>query len=566
MRVYPLPKGWRINTQFGAGGHNGVDLDHNDGSPVYAAAAGTVYDVQNLTTSYGSHVKIRHPGGLISIYAHMIRGSIRVSVGDRVEPGTPLGRMGTTGNSTGTHLHFEVQNAAGGQVNPLQWVAAGGGATVGNGVKVGKVVPGSADTGGGKVFPLPKPQSRPKGSGLSVPYFGAGSFTLRGKKMEAGVTALVDSVALDAGSEQVAQLSLVSHDPGLAMSRSHLASASTSLLWTLGKRTSEWDVSAVRVAAASNQVTVDARSRLARNLRRRYNVRSAHKVSPDEWVTRTVVGAGGRVVAEKAPRRGEISQGSDQSEWDVIAGLANDLGWSWCEFGGTLYFGSKRWAWQGGPDLPHWPVTWLKNQKTDAIDLTLSKTPDDREMSASGTLTLPWNRGSLLAPWHTVEVSGMGVWDGVYLVDSLSVSTDGTTPVVVDLIVPRKPAKAPKESSSTGTRIGTPPTRDKKSVAYAKWYARQTMRRAPFGWKSDEAWKALEKLWTRESGWRWNADNPTSSAYGIPQSLPGSKMASAGSDWRTNPETQIRWGLGYIKGRYGGPISAWAHSQSKGWY
>jgi murein DD-endopeptidase MepM/ murein hydrolase activator NlpD len=76
----------------------------------------------------------------------------------------------------------------------------------------------------------------------------------------------------------------------------------------------------------------------------------------------------------------------------------------------------------------------------------------------------------------------------------------------------------------------------------------------------------LVLLWNRESGWNYRADNPSSSAYGIPQALPGSKMASAGADWRTNPATQIRWGLGYIRARYGTPCGAWAHSQSSGWY
>ena len=66
----------------------------------------------------------------------------------------------------------------------------------------------------------------------------------------------------------------------------------------------------------------------------------------------------------------------------------------------------------------------------------------------------------------------------------------------------------------------------------------------------------------RESGWNVYADNPSSSAYGIPQALPGSKMASAGADWATNPVTQIRWGLGYIQDRYGSPCGAWGHSQS----
>src|SRR5690606_28488955 len=75
---------------------------------------------------------------------------------------------------------------------------------------------------------------------------------------------------------------------------------------------------------------------------------------------------------------------------------------------------------------------------------------------------------------------------------------------------------------------------------------------AEFGFGTDQ-FSCLDQLWTRESNWRWNADNPTSSAYGIPQALPGSKMASAGADWATNPVTQIRWGLGYIEGRYGTP-------------
>ena len=75
----------------------------------------------------------------------------------------------------------------------------------------------------------------------------------------------------------------------------------------------------------------------------------------------------------------------------------------------------------------------------------------------------------------------------------------------------------------------------------------------------------LVALWNRESGWRVNAANP-SGAYGIPQALPGSKMASAGANWRTSATTQIRWGLSYIRGVYGSPHAAWAHSQAHGWY
>jgi hypothetical protein len=75
----------------------------------------------------------------------------------------------------------------------------------------------------------------------------------------------------------------------------------------------------------------------------------------------------------------------------------------------------------------------------------------------------------------------------------------------------------------------------------------------------------LNNIWTRESNWRYNAEN-ASGAYGIPQALPGSKMASAGSDWLTNPATQIKWGLGYIKDTYGTPCDAWGFWEAHGWY
>lgn len=77
---------------------------------------------------------------------------------------------------------------------------------------------------------------------------------------------------------------------------------------------------------------------------------------------------------------------------------------------------------------------------------------------------------------------------------------------------------------------------------------------------------ALDKLWQKESGWNHKAENPSSGAYGIPQALPGSKMGTVASDWRTNPATQIKWGLGYIKSRYGTPANAWSFWQAHNWY
>jgi hypothetical protein len=86
-----------------------------------------------------------------------------------------------------------------------------------------------------------------------------------------------------------------------------------------------------------------------------------------------------------------------------------------------------------------------------------------------------------------------------------------------------------------------------------------------FGFSPQTYFGCLLDLWNRESGWRYDAEN-ASGAYGIPQALPGSKMASAGADWQTDPATQIKWGLGYIKAIYGNPCGAWAFEEANGYY
>jgi len=86
-----------------------------------------------------------------------------------------------------------------------------------------------------------------------------------------------------------------------------------------------------------------------------------------------------------------------------------------------------------------------------------------------------------------------------------------------------------------------------------------------FGWSSGQ-FSCLQPLWALESGWNIYASNPSSGAYGIPQALPGSKMASAGPDWQSDAATQIRWGLTYIQGTYGSPCAAWSHEEADGWY
>lgn len=128
----------------------------------------------------------------------------------------------------------------------------------------------------------------------------------------------------------------------------------------------------------------------------------------------------------------------------------------------------------------------------------------------------------------------------------------------------RRAAADPAKEAALGTTDGPAMTRhesladdDPRDIARALL--------PQFGFSSDQ-FSCLDSLWVGESGWRVDADNPTSSAYGIPQALPGSKMASAGPDWETNAATQIKWGLGYIQERYGSPCGALSFKSGHGWY
>ena len=117
--------------------------------------------------------------------------------------------------------------------------------------------------------------------------------------------------------------------------------------------------------------------------------------------------------------------------------------------------------------------------------------------------------------------------------------------------------------SSRGESVGRTTAAVSGTKADYQAYARQ--RCNDYGW-SESDYYSLVALWNKESGWNPTSRNRSSGAYGIPQALPAGKMASAGSDYLTNYQTQINWGLGYIKGRYGNPSNAYNHLVSRGWY
>lgn len=165
------------------------------------------------------------------------------------------------------------------------------------------------------------------------------------------------------------------------------------------------------------------------------------------------------------------------------------------------------------------------------VSVVAPNPPDSAMADASGDIVLAdATQGLLVVGNHTVAVSR----------DSYQATKKPVAPAA---------RQAPA--------AGVPDPGSAKAIAYDMVAAR--------GWGAGE-YDCLVSLWNKESGWNVYAHNVSSGAYGIPQSLPGSKMATAGADWATNPATQITWGLGYISGRYQTPCGAWNASLAKGWY
>lgn len=190
---------------------------------------------------------------------------------------------------------------------------------------------------------------------------------------------------------------------------------------------------------------------------------------------------------------------------------------------------------------------------TQDIEYTTENRDDDTLYEGETSVVQEGTNGSITTTSYRETV------DGVTTVDVL-LSEERTEPVneIVSVGTKKKSAATPSSSAA----VSVPNVSVSYDPASAQGIAAEMV--AARGWSTSE-FQCLVALWNRESGWNVTAGN-ASGAYGIPQALPGSKMASAGADWATNPATQITWGLGYIAGRYGTPCGAWSHFQSNNWY
>jgi hypothetical protein len=150
------------------------------------------------------------------------------------------------------------------------------------------------------------------------------------------------------------------------------------------------------------------------------------------------------------------------------------------------------------------------------------------------------------AHWQTARKQAAKKAAAARIADAQSSAVPAAQPVTT-----AQPSPSPSPTSAPPAASGSP-----QQIAEAML--------GSFGWSSSQ-FSCLDPLWAQESGWSVTAANPDG-AYGIPQALPGSKMASAGPDWQTDAATQIRWGLEYIQATYGSPCGAWAHEQATGWY
>jgi cell wall-associated NlpC family hydrolase len=239
------------------------------------------------------------------------------------------------------------------------------------------------------------------------------------------------------------------------------------------------------------------------------------------------------------------------------------------------YVGKVRYVWGGANPKTGWDCSGLVNYVIGHDEgLDIPGVPAGQRFNGSShgpdvAMWLAWpgvrhvtqhQPGDLVA-WGPNEHMGIVV-SGSECVSALdpALGTQRTQISVTHAGVPtylrlRALAQAPKNVGSGGT----PAQNQKLAMLLASHY----------GWSPSQnraQWNDLVALWDKESGWETTARNPISGAYGIPQALPPSKMASAGRDWETNPKVQIIWGLGYIKARYGSPAAAWAHETAYGWY
>jgi len=214
-------------------------------------------------------------------------------------------------------------------------------------------------------------------------------------------------------------------------------------------------------------------------------------------------------------------------------------------------------------------VATTQETTTQAIPFDKTKKNDSKLDKGTTKVKTAGVDGAKEQTWQVVTVDGAEESRTLLSETVTSAPVTEVTLVGTKKVATTTPAATPATtgSSSSGSASapasGTGGSGSPAPTGSAQEIAKGLLGDFGFG---DDQFGCLVNLWNRESRWNVSATNRYSGAYGIPQALPGSKMAKFGADWRTNPVTQIKWGLSYIKGRYGTPCGAWSHFLSHNWY
>lgn len=189
-------------------------------------------------------------------------------------------------------------------------------------------------------------------------------------------------------------------------------------------------------------------------------------------------------------------------------------------------------------------------------------TPAAHQVTVSAAVSAPadavWTATDADVPWLGQAIAAELARIAAAQAEAARLAAEAAAQAEAEAALKAAAHKAARDAARGPAGSAAPTVPSSTPVGEVKEYAASLVAADQFG--------CLDALFQRESGWNPTAKNKSSSAYGIPQALPGSKMASAGADWQTNPLTQVRWGVSYINARYGSPCGAWEHSESHGWY
>lgn len=270
-----------------------------------------------------------------------------------------------------------------------------------------------------------------------------GKLSIPGKSA-AALEELVTEIRVEYSTDQVSELSIVIVDPKHLIAKSPLANPGSNI--TFDGET--WTVASIDGQAMEwgSEITMRARDPLARSLRKTYKTSAEQKVSPGDWVKNRVKKAGGTATVQPSSKRAVIAQSKNQSSLDVIGSFAGDLDWSWTSYAGKFIFGSRHYAWQGKFGLPSWSFTWDGKEATDVLTAEWSDSIDNSENERELTITVPYEAGRKVRPWHRLQTTIPGA-SGVWLVESVSINHDGVTPVQITATKPVKPSPKPGSGS-----------------------------------------------------------------------------------------------------------------------